>query len=95
MSPIRTLACICALAAPFFTFTDRASVVAAEKAAPTVTLGGRVDVAGLDVSAGLRAGYTPTYTDALNGGREWKSSGDVGVFLGYSWAPESGLRQRR
>jgi hypothetical protein len=46
--------------------------------------------------AGLRGGFTPTYTDALNGGRAWKGSGDVGVFIGYSWAvPESGLRQRR
>jgi hypothetical protein len=51
MSPIRTLACIYALAAPFFTLTDRTSVVAAEKAA-TITLRGRVDVAGLDVAAG-------------------------------------------
>jgi hypothetical protein len=46
--------------------------------------------------AGLRGGYTPTYTDALNGERQWKSSGDVGVFIGYSWSvPESSLRQRR
>jgi hypothetical protein len=52
MSPIRTLACICAIAAPFFTFTNRPSAFAAEKAASTVTLKGRVDLAGLDVPAG-------------------------------------------
>jgi hypothetical protein len=46
--------------------------------------------------AGLRGGYTPTYTDALNGGRQWKSSGDVGGFIGYSWSvPGAGERQRR
>jgi hypothetical protein len=46
--------------------------------------------------AGLRGGFTPTYTDALNGGREWKASGDVGVFIGYSWSvPGAGERQRR
>lgn len=46
--------------------------------------------------AGVRGGFTPTYTDALNGGREWKASGDVGAFFGYSWSvSDSGSRQRR
>jgi hypothetical protein len=49
MSLLRTLAYFCALAAPFFLFPDRPSVLAAEKAATTVTRKGRVDLAGLDV----------------------------------------------